>query len=257
VRYVWRGRTTGLTGQDVPIRLGSFAPILRGGRAVASTRSAVKEAVKVVLGRLGHPRWVMYGANRVCRPCTLRDGRRAWEFLRTNPSWGGPGESATAAGIGEVLTPRMLDRLVSREGVAVVYTHLGKVRDRERPFDARTEGALRLLARMRDERKIFVTTTQRLLRYLTVRDSLRCRSAIEGERFVVTLEAVEDPVSGPRPPAARDLDGLTLGVATTRPVELRTADGSSLPAESCRGSDGTNWVRLPWPTVPFPDLGGC
>jgi hypothetical protein len=151
----------------------------------------------------------------------------------------------------------MLDRLVACEGVAVVYTHLGKVCDRERPFGARTECAFRRLARLRDEGKLFVTTTQRLLRYLTVRDSLRCRSVIEGERLVVTLEAVEDPVSGSRPPAARDLDGLTLGIATTRPVELRRADGSLLPAESFRGDDGTTLLRVPWPALRFPRLRGC
>jgi hypothetical protein len=255
VRYVWRGRTTGLTGQDVPLRPGSFAPILRGRRAFASTRSALKEAAKVMLGRLGHSRWAMYGANRACRPCTLRDGQRAWEFLRANPSWGGPGESATAAGIGEVLTPRMLARLTASGGVAVLYTHLGKIRDRERPFCASTERAFREIARLQSEGTLFVTTTQRLLRYLTVRDSLRWRSSNEGERIVIALEAVDDPVSGRRPPTARDLDGLTLGVATSRPVELRQADGSSLSAESFRGRDGTTWVRLPWPALRFPDLG--
>ncbi len=252
VRYVWRGRTTGVTGQDLPVLPGSFAPIFRRSRAFVSGRSVLKEAVKVVLGRLGHPRWAMYGANRVCRPSTLRNGMRAWEFLRTNPSWGGPGESATAQGIGEVLTPRMLDRLVAREGTAVLYTHLGKVHDRQRPFAAESERAFRDLARRRDAGELFVTTTRRLLRYLTVRDALRWRSAIEGERVVVTLEAVDDPVFGPRPPAAADLDGLTLGVVTPRPVELRSRDGHLLPAESVRASDGTTWMRLPWPALRFP-----
>ena len=256
VRYVWRGRTTGLTGQDAPVRPGSFAPILQPRRAFTSARSVLKEAVKVALGRLGHPRWQMYGANRVCRPCTLRNGLPAWEFLRSNPSWGGPGESATAEGIGEVLTTRMLDRLVACEGVAVVYTHLGKVRDRKRPLAAVSEQAFRKLARRRDEGKLFVTTTQRLLRYLTVRDSLRCRSVLEGDRVVVILEAVDDPVSGPRPPADRDLDGITLGVLTHRSVELRRPDGTPVPAEPLRASDGMTWMRLPWPALVFPLVRG-
>jgi len=252
VRYVWRGRTTGLTGQDLPVRPGSFFPMLARRRPFASARSALKEAVKVVLGRAGHPRWAMYGANRVCRPCRLRDGQRAWEFLRTNPSWGGPGASATAAGLAEVLTPRMLDRLIGGEGVAILYTHLGKVRDPSCPFDAATVGALRHLARVREEGRLFVTTTRRLLRYLTVRDHIRYRVADEGSRLVVTLESVDDPVCGPHPPSDDELDGLTLAVATSLPVEVRRPDGSPLPTLSVRGGDGNQHVFLPWPPLRFP-----
>ena len=255
VRYVWRGRVTSVTGQDVRVGLGGFAPILRRHRALVSMRSALKEGVKVALGLGGHPRWVMYGANRVCRPCTLRDGRRVWEFLRTNPSWGGPGESATAAGIEEVLTPRMLSRLVACEGAAVLYTHLGKVCDRARPFGEGTVRAFRHLARLREEGSVLVTTTGRLLRFLTVRDSLRCRGVVEGERVVVTVESVDDPVSGPRVPDARDLDGLAFGVAGPRPVDLRLADGTPVFAEPVRAGDGTTWIRVPWPELRFPKPG--
>ncbi len=254
IRYVWRGRTTGLTAQDAPVGPGSFVPMLSRRRPFVSLRSAFKEAVKVALGRAGHPRWAMYGANRACRPCRLRDGQPAWEFLRTNPSWGGPGESATAAGLAEVLTPRMLSRLIDRQGVAVVYTHLGKVEDPERPLGAATVEALRHLARLRDEGMVFVTTTGRLLRYLTVRDRIRYRTALAGDRVVLSLDCVHDPVSGPRTAADGDLDGLTFGVATSLPVEVRRADGRLLSTHSVRGSDGMLWVSHPWPALHFPRL---
>ncbi len=254
IRYVWRGRTTGLTAQDAPVGPGSFVPMLTRRRPFVSARSAFKEAVKVALGRAGHPRWTLYGANRVCRPCRLRDGQPAWEFLRTNPSWGGPGASDTAAGLADVLTPRMLDRLIAREGAAILYTHLGKVRDPQRPFAAGTERALRHLARLRDDGKIFVTTTRRLLRYLTVRDHIRYRAVLEGGSVVISLECIDDPVSGPRPAADGDLEGLTFGVATSRPVEVRRTDGRRVSTLSVRGSDGMTWVSHPWPALHFPRL---
>lgn len=254
VRYVWRGRTTALTAQDARVGPGSFAPMLSRRRPLVSLRSAFKEAVKVALGRAGHPRWTMYGANRVCRPCRLRDGQPAWEFLRTNPSWGGPGESATAAGLAEVLTPRMLNRLVDRQGVAVVYAHLGKVQDPRCPLGPATVAALRHLARLRDEGTVFVTTTRRLLRYLTVRDHISWRAIVEGERLILRLECVHDPVSGRRVPTERDLDGLTFGVATSLPVEVRGPDGRLLSTRSVRGSDGMQWVSHPWPALQFPRL---
>jgi hypothetical protein len=256
IRYVWRGRTTGLTGQGVPVRYGSFAPIFRGRHPLASTRTALKEAIKVLLGRLGHPRWELHGANEICRPCMLRDGQRAWEFLRTNSSWAGPGASATAAGIEGVLTPRMLDRLVASQGTAILYTHLGKIRDRGRPFGPATERTFRHLASLRDEGKVLVTTTQRLLRYHTVRAGLRLESAVQGDKVVVTFTSVDDPVTGPRVPNSADLDGLTLTLPTMQPVEIHLADGTPLPRPTVQRNAGTTRVTLPWPPLRFPDLRG-
>ena len=116
-------------------------------------------------------------------------------------------------------------------------------------------GAFRHLARLRDEGSLLVTTTRRLLRFLTVRDSLRCRAVVEGERVVVTVESVDDPVSGPRVPGARDLDGLAFGVAGPRPVDLRLANGTPVVAEPVRAADGTTWIRVPWPELRFPKPG--
>jgi hypothetical protein len=253
VRYVWRGRTTGLTGQDAPVRPRSFAPMLRKRRPFVSTRTVAKEAAKVALGLLGSRRRRLYGLNRVCRPCTLRDGSRAWEFLRTNPSWGGPGESATAAGIEDVLTPGMLDTLVASAGAAILYTHLGKIVDRASPFGPGTVAAFRRLARLRDAGTIFVTTTHRLLRYVTVRDHVRVRAVVVGDKTVITVDAVEDPVAGRRPASAADLHGLTFGVESDGPVEVRLADGEALACERVETDEGT-WARVPWPPLCFPDV---
>jgi hypothetical protein len=254
VRYVWRGRTTGLTSQDAPVGPRSFAPMLRKDKPLVSTRTVVKEAAKVALGLLGSRRWRLYGLNRVCRPCALRDGRRAWEFLRTNPSWGGPGGSATAAGIADVLTPRMLDTLVAGAGTAILYTHLGKIADPVSLFPPGTVAAFRHLARRREAGTVLVTTTRRLLRYVTVRDHLRWRAEVVGHGTVVTVEAVDDPVLGSRPVSADDLHGLTFGVEGSGPVEVRLPDGKPLASERVETKDGTTWVRLPWPSLSFPEV---
>lgn len=253
IRYVWRGRTTGLTGQDVPVRPGSFAPMLRKDNASVSTYTVVKEAAKVALGLLGSPRWSMHGANRVCRPCTLRDGSRTWEFLRTNPVWSGVGESATAAGVEDVLTPRMLERLTACEGSAILYTHLGKVSDPATPFGPGTLDAFRRLARLRDAGMILVTTTQRLLRYVTARDHIQCHTELVGHNTVVTLVSIDDPLTGRRVPTGADLHGLTLGMEAPGPLELRLASGDAVPCDRVTALDGTTWLSIPWPPLRFPD----
>ena len=170
VRYVWRGRVTSVIGQDVPA---SLRGIWTARHPVASGRTVAKEAAKHVLGRRGHGRYGPHGANDLLWPVTLRDGTAVYEFLRSNPHWGGVSSCETARGIGQVLTDAMLDRLVSREAPCILYTHLGKIHTRSTPFTEEALAGWRRLARRAHDHSILVTTTQRVLRYAAVRRQLR------------------------------------------------------------------------------------
>jgi len=105
----------------------------------------------------------MHCINQVIFRRRLRDGSKVYEFIRSNPHWNGVGAGATSYEVMDVLTPRMLERLVAKEGVCILYTHLGKVRTRRPPFPAETVKSLRDLSRFHHEGKILVTTTRRLL----------------------------------------------------------------------------------------------
>src|SRR5438445_3278551 len=78
IRYVWRGRTTSISGQDSPVTLRSFKNILDPAHPASSTRTAARQAVKILLDRFLNTRWEMHAANRVCRPSKLRDSRPVW-----------------------------------------------------------------------------------------------------------------------------------------------------------------------------------
>lgn len=253
IRYVWRGRTTGLIGQDAPVNPRAFADLIVAAHPLASMRTAGKEVVKAILGRNGHPRWQMYGANEVCRPSKLRDGQPIWEFLRSNPYWGGSGQGETADGIADVLTPRMLDALVRRRGVCILYTHLGKVRDPQQPFGTATCKAFRLLARYRDEGRILVTTTRRLLRYLTVRSGLRYSASRVGDAIEIALDSVDDPVSGVRVPSREDVDGMTFEVPGGSRVQIVLKGQGPIDSETVRRGDA-GFVTIPWRRLTLPSL---
>ena len=111
----------------------------------------------------------MNAANRVLRPARLRDGRAAYEFLRSNPHWGGVSCGDTSRGIGPALTEAFLDHLTDREGVCVLYTHLGKTPDPAMPIDETAAAGFRRLAEKHRAGRILVTTTRRscLSRYRT------------------------------------------------------------------------------------------
>jgi len=252
IRYVWRGRTTSITGQNAALTLRSLATILGAAHPVGSARTAAKQALKIWLGWRAHRSWELHATNRVCRPAKLRDGRPIWEFLRSNPHWDGPGMGATADGIGAVVTSRFLDHLVRREAACVLYTHLGKVRDRFCPFGERTQTAFRRLANMRERGVIQVTTTARLLRYITVRDSVRFRASRFGERVHVEIQSVDDPVRGAYKPSADDVMGLTFAISECRDIKVTLGNGPALDCHVVRaGSRAIASVR--WRPLAFPD----
>jgi hypothetical protein len=255
IRYVWRGRTTGVTGQDNPIGFSSFAHFIDPKHPIGTARTAMKEAVKVRLGRRGHPRWEMYGANELVRSSRLRDGQPIWEFLRSNPYWKGSGQGDTAADVGDVLTDRMLRRLVSVGGACIWYTHLGKVADPREPFARRARAGFERLAARRDAGDILVTTTHRLVRYRTVQESLRYAAVVEGETTVITLTTIDDAVFGERSPTIVDVQGLTFVVPRTKTVEVRLGDDRPISIDCVHQGDDT-FVTIPWIPLEFPRLEG-
>ncbi|MDO8480150.1 MAG: hypothetical protein Q7W02_28925 [Candidatus Rokubacteria bacterium] len=252
IRYVWRGRTTSITGQDTPIRLRNLTSIIDPAHPVDSTRTAAKQAVKIGLGRLSHTSWEMHAVNRLCRPSRLRDGQSVWEFLRSNPHWAGPGIGATADGFASVLTQTFLDQLVHREGVCALYTHLGKVTDPGCPFGERTQTAFRRLAAMHERREIHVTTTHRLLRYLTVRDSVRFTTSRLGGRTVIVIQSVDDPVYGSYEPSPDDVIGLSFVMNRCDMVEVSVRSGLPLECDIAHAGPRTI-ASVRWPRLTYPD----
>lgn len=252
VRYVWRGRTTVVTGQNAAIGLRELIGVLDRHHPAGSAKTMLKEAVKIFLGRRGHPRWQMYGANRVLRTSRLRDGQAVWEFIRSNPHWQGSGLGATADGVGTVLTQRMLDHLVRREAVCVLYTHLGKVSDRTSVFNEPARAAFRRLAAMRDAGRVHVTTTHRLLRYLAVRDSVKYQAVRTGERVVIDILSVDDPVSGRREPSPEDLMGLTFVTDRCAAASARLPDGTPVGVDLVQDG-GRTILSFRWRPLVLPE----
>lgn len=251
IRYLWRGRTTGVTGQDAPMSPGNLARLWTPRHPFISARTAVKEAVKVHLGRRGHPRWEMYAANRTYRAGRLRDGQAIWEFLRSNPYWGGSGLGDTADGISEVLTPRMLRALMGRRGACILYTHFGKVSDAQRPFGPAAQQAFRRLAQLHRDGRILVRTTHRLLRYLIARDHLVFSATREGGTVRLGIKAVADPVFGTRVPGADELQGLSFEMPRCAGVRVCGPNGEELAVEVVHRGDRT-LATIPWRPLEFP-----
>jgi hypothetical protein len=244
IQFVWRGRVTSVTGQDVRRRLRG---VFRLRHPVASGMTLAKELIKGALGRAGNAKYAMHGPNRVLRPIRLRSGHGVWEFLRSNPTWRGVDRDATADGLFGVLSQELLNRLVEREGVCVLYTHLGKIRRPEEPFGPRTRAALRGLARSAHEGRILVTTTRRLLGYCRALGRVELATTVDGDdlRVDVTADAANVP----------DLSGLSVYVPDPARARL-TINGHLVPIITRNGPDHTGRPSISVPRRPleFPSI---
>ena len=251
VRYVWRGRVSSVIGQDVrPNWNAGFNPL----HPVASLRTCVKETSKRMLGRLGSEKYAPHVENRALFEASLRDGRPVYEFLRSNPYWKGVGLGATGREIGSVLTASMLKRLVQRRGVCIFYTHLGKVRDIDVPFDPPAVESFKSLSKMQEDGKILVWTTRRLLRYLTMREYIVVSGTLENEHLTLHVRWREGMLFDPSCLSAEDLGGLTCYVPECETVKLkafgRVYENLPLnpPDENWRRSVTVPWSKLIFPT---------
>lgn len=248
IEYVWRGRVTSVIGQDVPRRLGGIA---QWRHPAASSMTAAKEAAKGWLARAGNVKYISHRANDVLWTSRLRSGQTVNEFLRANPSWAGISVHETADGLGEVMTDSFLDRLVSRGGGCVLYTHLGKMCQPGRTLAPPARQALERVAAMFSSGRLLVSTTRRLLDFCRAKRSVSwtARPTQDGGTSIEVTTTV---------PGSRDLRalaGLTFHVANPSRTKL-TIDGRrdltvrvNTPDSSGRAS-----ISLPWSRLSFPGI---
>ncbi len=243
MQYVWRGRVTSVIGQGLPPSLRGIA---KGGHPIASAKTLAKELVKTSLGRIGHHKYRMHGPNDLIRDSELRDGTAVIEFMRSSPFWGGVSAADTAGGLARVVTVGMLNRLLARRGFTIIYTHLGKVTDPNRPFNRDTQEALRTLARYQSDGQILVTTTRKLLGYYRALRECSYEAKQQGEVMQIDVRS-DQP--------ALDLQGLTFYLPVDSPVSV-TVNGRVVSDLRRNPTDasGCPSVSIPWRRLEFPDL---
>jgi hypothetical protein len=160
------------------------------------------------------------GRATILEPVTMDDGVRYWRFERC---YGGPpgrtqGEvylrdSKDGYDASHLITERNLKELCRAQGTCILYTHWTHFRSM--PIADETISRFELLRRWRDEGKIWITSTARLLEWTRRRTFLRLRYSSEGKRMTVDIDGVDDPLFGRETLDLKDLHGLTLRLRAT------------------------------------------
>jgi len=143
----------------------------------------------------------------------------------------------------------MLDTLESSQGLSIVFVHWSRhpgFAFRDLPPSG-VDGLVRLSRRVR-ERRIWVTTTARLLTYWEARSTLEVRYSPEGERAV--LHIVPRALPDGNVLKTEDLSGISFEVPDPERTRV-LLNGITLPFE--RSPHHPNVLWMPWKPLAFPE----
>ena len=212
----------------------------------------MKETAKRIIGRSLNKKYFMHRSNQILQQVALRDGRNAYEFMRCNPHWRGVSSCDQGRHIEKVLTEEMLNRLITRGGICILYTHLGKIDNPEIPFGPEAVESFRKLQELHRSGKILVTTTRKLLTYnRIVREiNFECVEDEIGQCINITMD--KNAIFNI---SESDLDGITFYVSELNNTRLRL-NGNEINYIQKNPPDHTSRssISLPWSKLEFPKM---
>ncbi len=252
IRYVSLGSSTSIVGQDAPVSWRSYlCPPDRKG-CLKSLRNGAKSFLKRVLSRFGvsSTRYFLHRDNGLIGIRRLEDGRRVYEFMRYDVNPDGIGYGADSRGLAANISEAVLRRLLEVRGTGIVYTHLGKNGEGSPWVNPQTAEALRNLSVHSKEGRILVTTTAKLLNYVTVRRAIRWSFDEDSTGTVIRIHGIRDPILGEMEADSENLQGLTFYVPDGKHVRILVRGKATRdlqlnpPDENGRRSVSFPWIQL-------------
>ncbi|MDM7926268.1 MAG: hypothetical protein QUS35_09660 [bacterium] len=256
VRYISCGSSTSIIGQDAPVSWRSYLSPGRN-RCPKSLRNAGKSFLKRVLSRFGlcGTRYFLHRDNALIGVRRLEDGRRVYEFMRFDVHPDGIGYGANSRGLSDNISEAVLRRLVEVGGTGIVYTHLGKNGEGAPWVAPETAVALRNLSAHSKEGRILVTTTSKLLNYVTVRNAIRWSFDEDSAGIAIRIHGIRDPLLGEMEADSVSLQGITFHVPDGKPVRV-LVKGEAVRNLRMNPADesGRRSVSFPWNRLKAPEV---
>lgn len=248
VRFYWGGE---LLGWPLSGRQGRDRHFSRQRRRVANV---LKNILKRIMGRSATVRRQAI-MSHLAYATRLRDAQTILEFTRYNRHPAGLWANPTRHTLHHALHPAVLRKLLAEEGYLIVYTHLGMPSDIEAPlFPEEDVKALEGLADHFHEGRIWVAPTAAVLQFWLAVHHIQWSADAQGEKILIRISAIDDPVTGPRFPSTEELTGLTF--YSPRPRDTLICLGDTLLATVVRPADasGRRSVSIPLKEVPDVDF---
>jgi hypothetical protein len=250
-KFAWMGRGTDVLGQEVPFTSRAFTRIFDPTHPWSSLKHLLRQSTKTILSQVGLKRLAIHRRNLLLQPTRLRDGNRIFEFIRCNNHWHKPRPSSLK--LAYMLRPQALETLIASGGATILYTHLGFI-DPPELIPLPTRAALGHLADTVHKGDLFVTTTTRLLTYCLTHRYLKWDYHLSPGNVVhITIKAIDDPITGLRPPTPEEIQGITFYVPDRQKVSLRLGDQRlSHITRNAKDHRGQESISVPWTPLSYP-----
>lgn len=193
------------------------------------------------------PEYEQNGRATIIQPVVMDDGVRYWRFERCYGMQ--PGQTRGEIYLRDfedghdsshLITEQNLAELCRRHGTCILYTHWGHFRSM--PVADATIARFKLLRRWRDEGKVWVTSTAKLLEWTRRRTFLSLRYACDQQQLNVDIMGVEDPILGHEALRLQDLHGLALRLRNPEQALTVAIAGKTLSPEQVRREGDVCWL---------------
>ena len=196
--------------------------------------------------RIALPEHGQNGRETILQAVRMDDGVRYWRFNRCYGS--PPGrvsglylrDSKEGIDSSHLITEPNLLELCRVHGTCILATHW--THHRSLPLSSETIGRFDLLRQWSEAGKIWVTSTVRLLEWTRLRTFLEISCRREGDRLIIEIGDVNDPIFGRQSLELKDLHGVCIRLKEPEaPVTIAVKGQVLSPAQLCRGG-GMWWM---------------
>jgi len=186
------------------------------------------------------------------QPSFLGDGSMLIGFSRFSRHPEGIWASPTRDTLHYSLSKDVLDNLIRQNGFLILYTHLGLPMNWKRElFPDEDKNALIRLSEEYHNGNIWVARTVDILTYLNVIRHLEYDVREEGERTIIDILSIHDPIDGKRLPEESELSWLCFYTSRPEKTSIRLS-GSDLKVQ-INPPDNSNEKSISLSGLPFPD----
>lgn len=197
--------------------------------------------------KIALPEHSINGRSTILQPVTMEDGLRYYRFERCygkpHGRFGGGAylrDSKDGFDASLLINESNLETLCRSAGTCILYVHWTHFRSF--PISDETISRFDLLRRWRNDGRVWVTSTSKLLEWTRRRTFLRVVCRREGKRLMIELQGVDDPIFGWEAVDVADLDGLCLHLPTAQSEITVAVNGHVLAANQIHRSGDLCWL---------------
>ena len=170
IRYIWSGKVSGIIGQDRKVSVYEYFKLKCSSLYKAFIKTILSHVVKFknLRIKLG----LEIPNNKQYFPYLFPDGNKLYCFSRYG-TW----KDSDIYGLGKIISPSIIDKLIKNNSTMVVYTHLGKRPQSKKNLSFHipneTRDSLRYISEKFHDKFLMVSPLSTMLDYLIIRDNIK------------------------------------------------------------------------------------